>query len=130
VEEKKYIGNFDLPQSIGFIIAQLIQRQFPLEGGSARRDGILLLVFDDEDEPEQYKTIELEYNTLYFRYELLDTETISGVKNCPYCDKSHTKPTFHAFYELREILQDNKNVTERYIKGGDMTESKIGRSPI
>ena len=52
VEEKKYIGKFDLPQSIGFIISRLVQQKFPLEGGSTQRDGILLLVFDDEDETE------------------------------------------------------------------------------
>jgi hypothetical protein len=130
VEEKKHIGKFDLPQSIGFIIARLIQQKFPLEGGSTQRDGILLLVFDDEDEIEQYKTIELEHNSLYFKYQLIDTETISGDKSCPYCDNPHVRPTYHAFYELREIWQDNDNVTERYKIGGDLTESKIGRSSV
>ena len=75
VEEKKHVGKFDLPQSIGFIISRLVQQKFPLEG-----------------------------------------------------DKPHTKPIYHAFYELREILQDNENVTERYKKGGDLTESKICRT--
>jgi hypothetical protein len=40
------------------------------------------------------------------------------------------RPTFHAFYELREIWQDKDNVTERYKIGGDMTESKTGSSTL
>ena len=130
MEEKKHTGKMDLPQSIGHLIARLLQRKFPSEAASIHRDGTLIITFNDEDKMERYKTIELEFNSLYFKYEVFDTEIISGETDCPYCGGPYTKTTYHASYELKEIWQGRHNVTERYEIDGDLTESKVGISAI
>ncbi len=85
-----------------------------------------MITFNDEDKMERYKTIELEFNSLYFTYEIFDTEIISRETDCPHCGGPYIKTTYHAFYELKEIWQGRHNVTERYRMGGDLTESKVG----
>ena len=128
MEEKKHIGKMDLPQSIGHLITRLLQRKFPSEAASINRDGTLIITFNDKDKMERYKTIELEFNSLYFKYEVFDTEIISGETDCPHCGGKYIKTTYHAFYELKEIWQGRHDVTERYKMGGDLTESKVGIS--
>jgi hypothetical protein len=126
VEKKKHIGQMDLPQSIGHLIARLLQRKFPSEAASLNRDGTLIITFNDKDKMDRYKTIELEYNSLYFKYQLIGTEIISVETDCPHCGGPYIKTTYPAFYELKEIWQGRHNVTERYKMGGDLTESKVG----
>jgi hypothetical protein len=130
VEEKKRIGKMDLPQSIGHLIARLLQRKFPSEIASINRDGTLMITFNDKDKMDRYKKIELELNSLYFKYEIFDTEIISGETDCPHCGGPYIKTTYHAFYELKEIWQGRHDVTERYKIGGDLTESKTGISAL
>jgi hypothetical protein len=130
IQEKIQEGNLDLPQSIGLLIARLLQQKFPSEAVSTKRDGTLIITFNNRDKMKHYKTIELEYNSLYFRYELIDTEIISAEVNCTQCGGRYIKTTYHALYDLKEIWQGRHNLTERYKIGGDLTESAVGISAI
>ncbi len=130
MKEEQHFGKMDLPQSIGYIIARLIQQKFPRKTTSINRDGTIIMTFKDKEKMEQNKIIELELKSMYFKYEVVDTKTISEETKCRHCGSDYIKTIHCVTYELTEIWQGRHNVTERYKIGGDLTESKIGISAL
>jgi hypothetical protein len=123
--EEKPVGNFDLPQSIGYVISRLIRQKFPRETAAINRDGTMTVVFDDKDKMERNETIELQFGKMIFRYEAIKTKTVSGDAKCLHCKSDYIKTIYSVTYELKELWQGRHNLTERYKIGGDLTESKI-----
>jgi hypothetical protein len=130
MEEEQHVENFDLPQSIGYVIARLIRQKFPRETAAINRDGTMRVVFDDKDKMERNETIELQFGKMLFRYAAIEIKTVSGDAKCLHCKSDYIKTIYSVTYELKELWQGRHNLTERYKIGGDLTESKIGISAI
>jgi len=126
MEEKTSVGNFDLPQSLSFLIARLIQQKFPREVAAINRDGTMTIVFDDENKMERNKTVELQFGKMLFRYDAVETKEVSGEAKCLHCKSDYIKIVYYASYELKEVKQGSYDLTERYRVGGDMTEANVG----
>jgi hypothetical protein len=130
MEEKTSVGNFDLPQSLGYLIARLIHQKFPREVAAINRDGTMTIVFNDEDKMERYKVVELKFGKMLFKYEAVETKEVSGDAKCLHCKSDYIKTVYYVSYELKEVKQGSYDLTERYKIGGDMTEAKVGISAI
>ena len=126
MEEKTSVGNFDLPQSLSYLIARLIHQKFPREVAAINRDGTMTIVFNDEDKMERNKTVELQFGKMLFRYEAVETKAVSGEAKCLHCKSDYIKIVYYVNYELKEVKQGSYDLTERYRVGGDMTAAKVG----
>ncbi|MFX1466091.1 MAG: hypothetical protein ACFFA5_06430 [Promethearchaeota archaeon] len=130
MQEKTSVGNYDLPQSLSYLIARLIHQKFPREIAAINRDGTMTIVFDDEDRVERYKVVELQYGKMLFKYDAVETKEVSGDAKCLHCKSHYIKTVYYVSYELKEVKMGHSDLTERYKIGGDMTESKVGYSAI
>ncbi|MFX1520874.1 MAG: hypothetical protein ACFFCD_13235 [Promethearchaeota archaeon] len=130
MEEKTTVGGFDLPQSLSYVIARLIQQKFPREAAAINRDGTMTIVFDDKDKMERYTIVELQFGKMIFKYEAVETKQVSGEAKCLHCKSNYIKTVYYVSYKLKEVTKGSYDLTERYKIGGDMTESKVGISAI
>ena len=130
MEEKTSEAKYDLPQSLGYLIARLVHQKFPREVAAVNRDGTMTIVFNEEEKMERYKVVELQFGKMLFKYEAEHTKAVSGEAKCLHCKSEYIKTVYYASYELKEVKKGQYDLTERYKIGGDMTEAKVGISAI
>lgn len=130
IQEEIQEGQFDISQSVGYLIARLIQQKFPRESAAVNRDGTMKIVFDDEDKMKRYQTIELRFGKMYFKYEAIETKEISGETKCWHCKSIYIKTVYYVSYELKQVKKGEFDLTERYKIGGNLTEAKVGVSAL
>jgi hypothetical protein len=130
MEEKTSEGKYDLPQSLGYLIARLIHQKFPREVAAINRDGTMTIVFNDEEKMERNNVIKLDYGKMKFVYEAVETKAVSGDAKCLHCKSEYIKTVYYVAYDLKEVKKGSYDLTERYKIGGDMTEAKVGISTI
>jgi len=130
MEEKTSVGKFDLPPSLGYLIARLIHQKFPREVAAINRDGTMTIVFNDEEKMDRHNSIKLDFGKMRFVYEAVEAKAVSGDAKCLHCKSDYIKTVYYVSYELKEVKQGSYDLTERYKIGGDMTEAKVGISTI
>lgn len=130
MEEKTSEAKYDLPQSLGYLIARLVHQKFPREVAAINRDGTMTIVFEDKEKMERYNIIKLDFGKMQFVYEAVETKAVSGETKCPHCKSNYIKTVYYVSYELKEVKKGQYDLTERYKIGGDMTEAKVGISTI
>ena len=130
MEEKTSEAKYDLPQSLGYLIARLVHQKFPREVAAINRDGTMTIVFEDKEKMERYNIIKLDFGKMQFVYEAVETKAVSGEAKCLHCKSNYIKTVYYVSYELKEVKKGQYDLTERYKIGGDMTEAKVGISAI